>query len=417
MSRADSPLHGRMIFCVGARRSGTNWLQRTLAAHPSIVAIPSETYLLSRGIQPLRERFQHVAAGSARTGFTYMDRDTLLDALRDFCDTVFSGIGTALDPSARFIVERTPEHVRCLDLIGDVYPDAAVVHIIRDGRDVARSLLSQEWGPATMEEAADEWRTSVEPGRASGRTLERYREVRYEELLTDPVRGLTDVFSWLGLDASSEAVQAALTEAGIRYNVDPSAPAVAAGKWRETLSPGDVAVFERVAGETLMSFGYVPLGTPPESPPRRRGRRGAGAATSLSIRSLRRRSTFDKEALGRAEHVQQVAHRVLGLVAERRFDRLEEALHPSVYVRIVGPGRDWHARGVEARQGFIAALEEDQAMAGRPIRGDVHPGIPTFVFVGSYSDGARTFDRVFALTVEGGVVTRVIYYRFPLAGS
>lgn len=414
MSRAESTLHGRMIFCVGARRSGTNWLQRTLAAHSVIVAIPSETYLFSRGIQPLRERFQHVAAGSARTGFTYMHRDTLLDALRDFCDIVFSGIAATLDPDARFILERTPEHVRCLDLIGEVYPDAAVVHIIRDGRDVARSLLSQEWGPATMEEAAEEWRASVEAGRASGRNLERYREVRYEELLADPVAGLTDLFSWFGLDATSEAVQAGLEEAGVRYNVDPSAPAVAAGKWRDTLTPDDVAVFERVAGETLSSLGYVPLGTAPEVPRRRPPRRPVTA--SVSLRSLRRRrSAFDKQALSRAEEVQRVAHRFLGLIAERRLDRLEEALHPSVYVRLVAPGSDWHARGAEARQRLFETLEKDEALAARQTRGDVHPGIPTFVFLGSYSDGTHSFDRGFALTVEGGLVTRVTYYRFPLA--
>src|SRR5437588_5130521 len=78
----ESPLDGRMIFLVGARRSGTNWLQRTLATHPAIVSVPSETHLFSHGIAPLAERFHHGAPTSTHTGAMYVDRQRLLGALR-----------------------------------------------------------------------------------------------------------------------------------------------------------------------------------------------------------------------------------------------------------------------------------------------------------------------------------------------
>src|SRR5437879_13050620 len=88
MSRTDSLLRDRMIFLVGAQRSGTNWLQRIIAAHPDVAAAPSETFLFSHGIAPLADRFTHGAASSGTTGFVYMDRLSFLDAGRDFCDAV-----------------------------------------------------------------------------------------------------------------------------------------------------------------------------------------------------------------------------------------------------------------------------------------------------------------------------------------
>src|SRR4051794_19181933 len=66
MSRADSPLRGRMIFNVGARRSGTFWLQRIVAAHPGVSAVPSETHLFSDGIAPLFSRLQHSVRSSTK---------------------------------------------------------------------------------------------------------------------------------------------------------------------------------------------------------------------------------------------------------------------------------------------------------------------------------------------------------------
>src|SRR5205823_11694477 len=163
-------------FLVGARRSGTNFLQRVLAAHPAVLPVPSETYVFASGLRPLSERIHHAAAGLNRTGATFMERDDFIAASRVFCDRIFGGLAERLDPGAERIVERTPWHAYDLELIGDVYPDAWVIQIIRDGRDVARSLLAQPWGPETMAEAAEEWRSSVAAAAAAPKPA-RYAEV------------------------------------------------------------------------------------------------------------------------------------------------------------------------------------------------------------------------------------------------
>ncbi len=252
MGRADSPLLGRMIFNVGARRSGTFWLQRLVTAHPSVGAVPSETHLLSHGIAPLLERFQHEDPLSTEVGRVYVDREQLMDATRDFCDAVFCQFRGDADR----VAERTPLHVFHLDLLAEIYPDARYVHIIRDGRDVARSIASQAWGPETVAEAAREWREAVEAARSSRLGQDRLFEVRYEELLADPGAHLERLYGWLDLPTTEADLAYPLTESRRALNVDQRGGGVGTAKWRAVFAPADLAAFEREAGDLLDELGY-----------------------------------------------------------------------------------------------------------------------------------------------------------------
>src|SRR4051794_17938627 len=89
MPRSQSPLRDRVLFIVGARRSGTNWLERILTAHPGVVAVPTETYLFSHGVQPFSELFQHANPTAPTMGRTFLPRDDFLDGMRDLLDRVF----------------------------------------------------------------------------------------------------------------------------------------------------------------------------------------------------------------------------------------------------------------------------------------------------------------------------------------
>ncbi|MGH2784708.1 MAG: sulfotransferase family protein [Actinomycetota bacterium] len=424
MSRAPSPLDGRMIFLVGARRSGTNWLQRVVGAHPEIALVPSETYLFSHGIKQLRERLHHGALGSTGTSFVYMDHREMVRTLRDLCDRVFLPFLEAA-PGRSLLAERTPDHVRCLDVIGEIYPDAAVVHIVRDGRDVARSLIGQAWrtAPGSIEKAAEEWRTSVEAGEAAGRSLARYRLVRYESLLADPRAQVEELYAWLGVDASEQAVSAALIEAEAKFNEDPGAPGIAAGKWRESFSHEDLSAFDSVAGETLARLGYdttvEPGGSPSEDP----GLRSDRADRPRRRRSLKRvkapadaRASQQRALIAQVIEVQHLLDQVVGAVSMRRVDRLREMSTPSLWVRVVAPGESWKGRGEAAWEKLDATIQNDPALDGRQVDGDVHAAIPTSTAVMTFEapDGSMHL-RALAVSVQLGRIERLVYYRFPLA--
>jgi sulfotransferase family protein len=420
MSRADSPLRGRLIFVVGARRSGTNWVQRIIGSHPQAVEVPSETYLFSHGIRPLAERIQHAAPGQGRTGFVYMDPEEFRDAARDFCDRVFTGLMARIAPSApggARLVERTPDHVHHLDLIGAVYPDARVVNVVRDGRDVARSLVAQRWGPSRIDEAAEEWRSAVRAARQADRGVELV-EVRYEELLADPAGSIGPLYERLELESSPQTIDRALGESGATYNIDPTAPDVRQEKWREGMSGRELRQFERVAGAELAELGYAERPATAGSSPRRPGVRRA-EMLRRPLRSLRRRrgSGIARETLGRAAAAQVIVDGVLTAINTGELERLEGLLDAEVHVRVTGGDTEWSERGRPALDRLVSALRDDPALRGTQIRGDVHPSVPSFFAFSTYElPGGGRAERAAVLTVEGDRVSELTWYQPPGPG-
>ena len=249
---AGRPEPAPMIFNVGSRRSGTYWLQRIVCAHPDVAEVPSETHLFSHGIAPLLERFQYEDPSAPDVGLVYAKRDEVIGHLRALCDTVFGGFREG----RASVAERTPLHVNHLPLIHEVYPEARFIHIIRDGRDVARSIARQEWGPNTIEGAAREWRESVTNGRDAGFGPSLLHEVRYEALVADPEPEIASIYAFCGLEPAS-GLEPALAEARRHENIGPSKRGgVGVGKWQDEWSAEQVAEFDAAAGDLLRELGY-----------------------------------------------------------------------------------------------------------------------------------------------------------------
>jgi hypothetical protein len=419
MGRADSPLADRMIFNVGARRSGTFWLQRIVTAHPDVAAVPAETMLFSHGVAPLFERFQHAAPGSAQAGTIYVRRDVLLDAARDFCDRVFL---EHLPPGVGRLAERSPPHVEHLDLIGAIYPDARFVHIIRDGRDVARSLTTMEWGPESVETAAREWRESVMAARSAD-LGEHYVEIRYEDLVADPRARIEALYERLGLTTDDAILEEAVVEARRHLNVDSRGTPVGVGKWRDSFSPEQVDACLRAAGDLLADLGYDDVAPSPGSAPRQaaapapRATERAAPALVARLRGAFARATGrdatagDRYLLARTRAGQRVLRAFLESLHTQRVDQVAGLLVDDVAVRLVDAGGERVARGAEGRDALLAALRDDAAFAGRPLRGDIHAGAPMVSAVLAYEHAGGRAERVLVLSVRGERVAEVALYR------
>ena len=167
-------------------------------------------------------------------------------------------------------------HVLYLRRLARLFPEARFVHIIRDGRDVVLSYQSVTWGPATATEAAVRWRENVRRGRRDGRRLgpDRYREIRYEELVADPeplLRSLCEFleFEWDGAmlhhQAAADAVIAA-TRFPAAHQRLLLPPTRGLRDWRRDMPERDVAAFEAIAGDLLHELGYGRETGPPSLP-------------------------------------------------------------------------------------------------------------------------------------------------------
>ena len=167
----------------------------------------------------------------------------------------------------QILLEKTPRHIYYIDLILADFPEAKVIEIIRDGRDVCASFQSyaktQKWTRQSTAEIISIWQSSIKSGekfRNDSSVSDRFTSVRYESLKQNTNAELTRLFDYIGLDHNSEMVDSIIDSCDIR-NVKNRGEGKhinkgIVGRWRESLSENDIALWEHVAHEDLEQLGY-----------------------------------------------------------------------------------------------------------------------------------------------------------------
>lgn len=269
-------------FIVGCSRSGTTLLQSLLDAHPNI-AIPPESQIYHRfgGTFPYygdlsgdrnRRRFIQDLVQDAYIAKWGMDfsideveraapaftRSAIVEALfRLYMDK----------KEAKRWGDKTPEHIRYLPLIREDFPDAYLVHLVRDGRDVAEAYRRMVFGPVTALGLGDTWCREVmhwhefreERG---GRNM---IEVRYENLVSSPKEVIKKILKFVGepfVDTTqrysgseiSKLVGSESWHASLQQDITTDK----VGIYHERLSERDVEIFEHMAGHALETYDYRP---------------------------------------------------------------------------------------------------------------------------------------------------------------
>jgi hypothetical protein len=158
-------------------------------------------------------------------------------------DTALQG----LMPPARLVGDKHPEYAFKLDQLTQI-AELRCVFIYRDPRDLASSTVKvtrgiwREWFPDEMREAqyiAGQWVHLME---IVDRLASKIHVIRYEELVTHPQPVLGNLGRWLGVDP-----------AGFQRRIlHPDS----IGKYRQGLSPQEVADVLAVAGPTMQRLNY-----------------------------------------------------------------------------------------------------------------------------------------------------------------
>jgi hypothetical protein len=144
--------------------------------------------------------------------------------------------------------DKTPRYILDLDIIYKLFPDSKYFYIIRDGRDVALSLLEREWGPENILDCAELWkahnaeRAALDEIDGKGHLY----VIRYEDLLDNAENIVPEIYEFLDVEYDKgEVSRLAGTVKKGNYN-----------KWKKRMSPGQVRIFENVSADTLKRFGY-----------------------------------------------------------------------------------------------------------------------------------------------------------------
>jgi glycosyltransferase involved in cell wall biosynthesis len=320
----DTAFRRTTFFVVGEMKSGTSWVMWMLDSHPEIFCSGEGCFF---GRDQEREDIPVITGPtpSLRNGLLSCEG---LQTWRSFMWNYWGKQGDeeedlrnltrlAVDyymlqgssqSGKRIVGDKSPLHTDHVDEIFELYPEAKVIHVVRDGRDVAISLMHHFWNlskdihPGGIydlwpEERArrDAYRKDPEAFLASGESIfveerlrqmavrwnrrtskasregtelfgENFLRLKYEDLLHKPEKTMQPVFELLGAQADEEVVSRCVEKnsfekaAGRPRGSEESASFFrkgVAGDWRARFTPQDRKVYEQVAGQTLLEMGYA----------------------------------------------------------------------------------------------------------------------------------------------------------------
>jgi Sulfotransferase family len=190
---------------------------------------------------------------------------------------------------------------RHFDRLVSLWPNARYLHIVRDGRDVARSRIGMGWA-GNVWTASFVWARLEKQWDRVKRTLtpDQVMDVHYEALVAEPEATLRQVCDFLGV---------AYDNAMLRYpestTYSPPNPQLAF-QWRRKLTSTEIRLAEAVQGEVLQTRGYELSALDPLAV-------GPIRAALLKVQCRAYRSKFRIGRLGPRLYLEDVLSRRLGL--------------------------------------------------------------------------------------------------------
>jgi Sulfotransferase family len=271
----------RAVFVGGCERSGTTMLGAMLGAHSDCIATP-ETQFIEH--QFAEHRFDPGALDPRETLAQIMaDRRyrLLWQFPIDLGSVGLEQVGTTYPRVLSWLVQayarnqgkeasvwidHTPTNFRRALTLLRLFPEARFIHLVRDGRAVAASLLPLDWGPNNALHAAEFWMGRCALGLAAESQLgsERVLRVRFEDLVSNPEFVLQQIATFADVDYQSAMAGAAGLRPG-RYHqqqhhlVGQPPDQSRLDRWRRSLSARELEIFEAEAGDFLSILGYEQL--------------------------------------------------------------------------------------------------------------------------------------------------------------
>lgn len=290
------------IFIIGNPRSGTTLLRLMVNNHPHIVVPPEcgfavwwyEKYRdwgIDAGREPqVLDGFLTDLAASKKIETWNLDYGALRDFIAagrpadygELVSCVYTFFGDATGKTFHRWGDKNNFYIQHIATLEAIFPEARYVHIVRDGRDVACSYrklaatpMDSKYAPhlaTDIAAIATEWHDNNAGAAAAFAALDPARVcvVRYEDLVTSSEAELRRICACLDEPFDEQMLQYYLwNQKAQQEPVEflqwkrktlemPTDSEV--GKFRRLLTAEEIAIFDRIAGDTLARYGYERAG-------------------------------------------------------------------------------------------------------------------------------------------------------------
>ncbi|TWJ33047.1 sulfotransferase family protein [Geobacter argillaceus] len=264
------------IFIIGVLRSGTTLLRIILDSHSKIVA-PSETpwILGGYGDNSVRQLSQFLVDDKwgPVQNLPDVDENIILHATRCFISEIFTPI--IRNKNKDILVLKTPQDIKYLEFLLSLYPISKYIHIFRDGRDSACSLVENksqvfgaidDYGELNHLNAFKRWYDWELKIRKLLDEKDKIKiRIKYEDLVTKPESTLKVVCDFIGVDFEPEILnyskfnhtlpkwEAGTYDLEHKKSIDDSS----IGRWKEHFKDEETVYIQKHYGKFLKSLGYT----------------------------------------------------------------------------------------------------------------------------------------------------------------
>ena len=251
----ESKTHTAPFFLVGSQRSGTTLLRLMLQHHPDIECAPEFEFLVEK-MTP-EEGYPEISeyCDWLETNRIFVPHKLTLDRSLTYPQLVKSFMAEFGARSNKGRLGATCH--KHFDRLLRIWPEAKLVHLLRDGRDVARSCIGMGWA-GNVWHGAQRWLDAeklwdVVQRRARSENL---YQLRYEDLIKDPEGELAKLCEFLGSEYSPAMMD--YEKASSYSRPDPGL----VEQWRRKLSSDELGLLEQRIGSRLRERGYPESGVP-----------------------------------------------------------------------------------------------------------------------------------------------------------
>lgn len=278
----------RFFFIVASPRSGTTLLERLLNKHSRLFVPPETAFFSLLKEKDLLDQKFNVNSMSSFLRFylenrSYLNLDKvdgveqlLLHEANSYSDVFLNLVGLLQEVAGEekpHTGEKTPHHLRCANYLLKAFPEACILGVVRDGRAVVRSRMTNPTWEHNLVASANIWRSDASLLRniKSGIHGERVHIIRYEQLISEPETVLKGVCAFLG-----EEFEPAMLEGDGNVSITyadyyqrpwmvkstSSIDSSRAAAWVHEYSQSELALVEHIMERELRYLSYEPSAAP-----------------------------------------------------------------------------------------------------------------------------------------------------------